>query len=320
MPVRHVQTSPIIKISRQPRTAAGRAILLFLRFVFGIAKIVRSEAGINPFIRIAVTPIRCNDTISLSVGRDVEFEVPISDPYWMHVALSGEYETDIYGFISSMKKSETLFIDCGANIGWWSIIANKSLGWKVVAIEAASHLVRRLEINAIQNNANIVVEQKAIWSKTGDFLQFATSEGSHAGGHICQIVAHISDSRLGVKEGVETITIDEAVNLSLTREIERIVIKVDVEGAETEALSGAVESIKSGAILIYEDHGSDFLCKASEAVFNQGCVVYALSVQEPTPCYSIADVRKLKTSRIRGYNFIAVGKESQFAKIPISLW
>lgn len=309
MAVRYMQASPIIKISRQPRTFAGRAVLLLLRFVFGLAKTVHFESGINPFIRIVIMPIRCNDTISLCFGPDLEFEVPISDPYWMHVALSGQYEPDIYWFIRSLKQIETLFIDCGANIGWWSLIANTSLCWNVIAIEAASHLVERIKINASNNRSNFTVLQRAVWFKAGEVLQFSTSTGSHAGGHISAVSSYVSDSRLSILEKVETTTIDNVVSGAMTKEIKRVIIKIDVEGAEDEAFAGAKSAIKNGALVIYEDHGSDATCKASVAAFKLGCVVYSLPLCIKSPCRSISEIRQVKRKKSIGYNFIAVNPD-----------
>ena len=88
-----------------------------------------------------------------------------------------------------------------------------------------------------------------------------------------------------------------------------MIVKLDVEGAEAQAVRGARDALHAGAILLYEDHGSDRECKATEAVLDMGLRVFALDPHKLSRLHTVADVRTRKSNAHSGYNFVAVRDE-----------
>ena len=56
------------------------------------------------------------------------------------------YEPETARMLDLVLDADTLFVDCGANIGWWSAIAARRIGapGRVIAIEASKSVFVRL--------------------------------------------------------------------------------------------------------------------------------------------------------------------------------
>jgi FkbM family methyltransferase len=83
-----------------------------------------------------------------------------------------------------LSHRETLFIDCGANIGWWSLLAEKRFDWHCIAVEAAPDVARKLERTGNPAALFFEIVNKAIWNREREGLQFLTRTDIHAGGHL----------------------------------------------------------------------------------------------------------------------------------------
>lgn len=138
-----------------------------------------------------------------------------------------------------------IFIDVGAHTGWYAIQAAKVIGsaGHVIALEPdetnRGHLERNLSLNGITNYTAI---SAAAWSKSGS-IRWSPGEVS---------VWNKIDETKG-SATVQTITLDElASQLSLSR---LDWIKLDIEGAEVDAIEGAEQVLKRfHPILFIEIH------------------------------------------------------------------
>lgn len=145
---------------------------------------------------------------------------------------------DHYEFLS--KTNNPTIIDCGANIGISALYFYKLFPEaNIIAVEADPDVAKICKDNLSQNNYNGEVISKAVWSNSNEQLSFG-KEGSDAGS-------------LFSKENcmmVDTIDIRE-----LLAQHEHIdLLKIDIEGAETEVIKRCKDSLSNVERVFVEFH------------------------------------------------------------------
>ena len=143
-----------------------------------------------------------------------------------------------YPFLMSKINKGDIVIDAGANIGMFSIMASILVGktGKVIAIEPDPENLKILKRNLELNNiSNIIIVDKALYSKSGERLNF------YQDGVMSRIL--LSDnSEPGNHIEVETITLDDIIsNINLHPKV----LKMDIEGAEKFALLSAQNTFQT---------------------------------------------------------------------------
>lgn len=162
---------------------------------------------------------------------------PAFDPYWSrYLWASAPYERDVEEIFRKIGRGRIL-VDCGANIGYWSVRASDFGIKQVVAIEANRELVPLLRENFRLNGIHGTVHHAAVYSISGQDL-FLDHTAAHAQGGI---------GECGMP--VRSITIMDAVKDVAPGQ--ELVVKLDVEGAEIPAFEGA-HGLED-AIFVYED-------------------------------------------------------------------
>lgn len=139
------------------------------------------------------------------------------------------------------------FIDAGANIGFYSVLASRIVGetGNVVAVEmmpeTASTLRRNLWLNDINN---VTVIERALSAELDQEVTAHVSEGHYGQASIATNLPLLS----GKKELVKTTT--------LARELSNIehvaLMKMDIEGVECEALQGAGDALAKITSILFE--------------------------------------------------------------------
>lgn len=275
---------------------------------------VRLRAALEPALAVLGACFGDSGKASIALGNEVTVELPLSDPYWLAAGLDGVYEPDLFNFFDRLSPQPTLLVDCGANIGWWCLLGEKRWGWSCIAIEAAAYLVERLHAARLANAASFEVMRRAVWKRDDDVLTFQTGARAHAGGHLRDVPGFVQGWRVPIAEQVRTVSSDSVVTRSTTgRKFDRIIVKLDVEGAECQAIEGAMGTLASGALLLYEDHGRDRTCAVTQLLLRTNFDVYSLD-PEVRPMYGISEVQALKKNRRKGYNFLAVSADTQAAQ------
>jgi FkbM family methyltransferase len=139
----------------------------------------------------------------------------------------GLYEFEEMSFLDDYLKNGDLFVDIGANIGAYSILA-ASKGAKVIAIEPIPSTFKILKKNILLNNfeASVDVYNKAI-SDEKEKLNF--SNNLDALNHVLTKSEHYPDII-----NISAIKLDEILNGRIPK-----FIKIDVEGFETKVVKGA---------------------------------------------------------------------------------
>ncbi|HXW35094.1 MAG TPA: FkbM family methyltransferase [Acidimicrobiales bacterium] len=159
--------------------------------------------------------------------------------------LHGVWETTVTGWLQSVLRPGQVFVDVGANIGYFSLLGSKLVGGdgRVVSVEAHPRLAELLRRNVILNDLrNVVTWQRAAWSEESTLkfhLRANFASNSSVGSLGSSGLSDHYDSEEIVE--VQGTTLDE-----LLRDVPRVdVIKVDVEGAEVRSFAGLQRTLES---------------------------------------------------------------------------
>jgi FkbM family methyltransferase len=147
----------------------------------------------------------------------------------------------IPGYIANYKLKEgDIVVDCGAYVGAFTLYAAKVVGFKgtVIAFEPDPLNYEKLLSNISLNNlTNVSAINKGVWSQN-TILAFNDSHNECA--HV------LLDNKAESKINVPVVSLDSELE---TLGIHRVdFIKMDVEGAEIEALKGAVRVLEHNDI------------------------------------------------------------------------
>jgi FkbM family methyltransferase len=158
----------------------------------------------------------------------------------------GLMEYDDMAFLLHFLQPNDLFIDIGANVGAYTILASSEINAKTIAIEPVPSTFKNLMDNILINQMQGKVKALNIGlgSKNGK-LKFTKSFDT---------VNHVATEN-------ETDTIDVDINTLdtiLSTEPSPILLKIDVEGFETEVLNGAEKTLSNISLkaIIIELNGS----------------------------------------------------------------
>ena len=173
------------------------------------------------------------------VGKHVTMRLDIDDILERHLFF-GSFEYIQKKIIIGFLHPGGTFLDIGANLGYYSLLASEKLGpsGKIMAFEPNPIIFRRLKEN-IQINKISMIEafNFALSDSEGEAFLFTPEVGSHG-------LSSIKDQVCGksTKHCIKTKRLDDI----LPNDIGKIdCIKMDVEGAELPVLRGAERIIKA---------------------------------------------------------------------------
>lgn len=246
-----------------------------------------------------------NDAVvDTSHGR---FLVPLGDGYAVKLLdPTYHYEPELEPYFAAAMRAGCAFLDGGANLGYWSVVASDECDepGRVVAVEPVPAIFDRLRENARLNADRFVCEQAALWSEPDVDLTMASHPQWHAGSSVLHGPRAAADGQYTTR--VPTTTIDRVARRYWPDE-RPLLIKLDVEGAESAALAGGEDTLANrDVVLIYEDHGSDPEHTSTRAVLEDlGFRVYACTGDGPVEISELDDVARIKTDTVHGFNFLA---------------
>ena len=152
------------------------------------------------------------------------------------IFLYGTYEFAATRFFKTFLKAGMAVADIGANVGYFSLVAAQLVeeSGDVYAFEPVPAIVKRLRRNVELNSFDRVqVHERAVAGDTGEHVFYESNLAENQG--VASLLP--GDSRRDVGFRVQTVSIDDFIQ-SL-REPRLDLIKIDVEGAETEVFAGA---------------------------------------------------------------------------------
>jgi FkbM family methyltransferase len=169
---------------------------------------------------------------------------------------TGCYECDLIPFTvqALQTRPNSLFLDIGSNMGLYALAA-AAVGREVVAFEPVTLSYRKICESVLANPgfADLVtLIPRAVSDLNGANVMFRFWTGNYAGITVKAAEQDVIDSNQ--VEGVEyarTVTVDslDTPELPLLPTDRPVVVKIDVEGFECNALLGAMEYLKRVEIL-----------------------------------------------------------------------
>lgn len=238
-------------------------------------------------------------TLQVRLNENAVFSFPFTDGYWsLLLDPHYSYERDIDLFFRSVTDADYTLIDCGANFGYWStLVTSRPYGaHRSIAIEPSSHNFAILSANARLNGERFQPMQYAIGAEAG------TARLSGAKHEAMTIAGDAADG-----EEVAVIPLDSLIDSPLDPS-GRYVIKLDVEGVESEALRGAKRLLETDCVLICEDHGSDRNHTISRYILaNTGLKLFCFDpmTRRFEHLEEVSALDRIKASTNWGYNILA---------------
>jgi FkbM family methyltransferase len=198
----------------------------------------------------AVRSMLAERDITVRLNDDAQFAFPYGDGYWtLLLDRTYSYEHDIDMFFQGIADVDYTLVDCGANYGYWSVLAtSKPYGaHRAISIEPSSRNFARLANNAKINGNRFRPLQRAIGEKPGIARLSGTKHEALS----------ITGGDTTVGEEVAVIALDTLIDENMITALGRYVVKLDVEGVEVQAMRGGERLLKSDCVLICEEHGND---------------------------------------------------------------
>jgi FkbM family methyltransferase len=220
------------------RPAAWRSMRLVMRSVYG-----QIHWALRPDVPICY---RIPSGGLLLLERDHSF----TQAFWPGV---DQYEPDVRAALLHFLKPGDVFVDCGANIGYFSVLAGHLVSpmGKVIAIEANPLTQPLLDRNLRLNGFGKIV-RCALASSAGDLELFMPRAGdAYSSMRTGGLVTGTDIKRFPVPGR----TLDEVVSsLSLQR---LDLIKIDIEGAELDVLRSAKRVMRELRPMIICEYGAN---------------------------------------------------------------
>ena len=160
----------------------------------------------------------------------------------------GLHDFDEMGFLLHYLRPGDVFVDVGANVGSYTLLASAEIGARTVAIEPVPSTFLALKANLKLNGLERLVDARNVG--------LAGEKGSLRFTRTLDTVNHVAtpDDADAIEVAIETL--DDLAPLG--SDTDSALIKIDVEGYETEVLRGGRRTLEHPSVkaLIIELNGS----------------------------------------------------------------
>jgi len=246
-----------------PLRVGGRRTINYLRRLRNWRAVLREVKGVTPadeeIIRQSARIGKRNAIRSLDTWRDPV----LVDDATVRLDGIGEFairgnSDDLFAILPSRERAVVaafrrilqpgcLFVDAGANIGFFTLLGARLVGdeGRVIAIEMMPDTAERLRANVARNaTTNITIAECALSNRSGEEVRAAMPENQYARASIAEAPAP------GQREvSVLTKTLDDLL-ADVPEQID--LIKMDLEGAEPMAIAGAEQTLARTRFVIFE--------------------------------------------------------------------
>ena len=154
----------------------------------------------------------------------------LDDADSLNLSIHGQHEPDTTALLESVVRDGDTVLDIGAHIGYFTLLMARLTGesGRVIAFEAHPDNAALLRKTIAESgHTNVVIENKAVTSRTGPLLLFAAREGT-----VDHRTIDVFEDRGRI--GVEGVALDDYFPAHAKVDV----IKMDIQGAEGHALVG----------------------------------------------------------------------------------
>ena len=257
--------------------------------------------GFSVLAKIARSAFPSKRSVQATLSHDTIFEFPYGDAYWGCLLSNTQtYTPHITKFLKSIRDIDYAFIDCGANYGYMSaLVTGGEYGSRpAIAIEADQRSFTLLKRNQKLNNQRFDILHNAVFSSSGKIVNIYGKK------HEARSILPDSGSPSG--ETVTTLKLDELQDWYNKTKQSKLLLKLDIEGVEIEAIKGAENLIKDNTLIMFECHGNDPTHEVTRHFMNQlDMPIFFPDKKGCRPIKSIAELDDIKRNRRTGYDFLA---------------
>lgn len=195
--------------------------------------------------------------VSKFINQKVDISLDISKRTQRQIFISKIYEPHITNYLKDHLKNSDIFIDVGANVGYYTLLASDILSnsGEVLSFEPEPENLNCLRKNT-STRKNVRVFGIALAAESGEGLLYLNPENE--GGHSMK---HNFSNFCGSKEFSQYIVqkskLDDLFFSSKYTNKKNIIIKIDVEGYELDVLTGMEQLLSSNKEI-------EILCEVSE--------------------------------------------------------
>ena len=236
--------------------------------------------------------------IAIKLNPDATFEFPYGDGYWSKLLnRSYCYEDELELLFRDSAGVDYTLIDCGANFGYWSVlISSRPYGsHRVIAIEPSSQNFAKLKHNAEINGGRFEIIECAIGAARGTARLSGTEHEALS----------IAGDPGGGGEDVPVIALDDLFDDGKISPDGKYMVKLDVEGAEIEAIKGGTRLLQGDSVWLCEEHGNDPDHMVSRYILEQTpleLIVYDPRSNRLENVTELSILDRIKVSSHVGYN------------------
>ena len=267
--------------------------------------------GLSIAQRLLRSVLPSDRNVEAELLPDTKFLFPYGDAYWaILLDNSSTYSPEMEKFLIALKDVDYSFIDCGANYGYMSaIMTSETFGKKpTIAIEADPGTHKILLSNAEVNQQRFETLNRAVFSVSGEMVNM--SDAKHEARSILDDDGNVIDGN------VETVALDDLFDWVDAQNTELVMLKLDVEGVEIDAMKGAKKLLEKNLVVLFEDHAADLTHETSKYFFETlGMRVFHPEGGSCKEMKSLDDIAAVKTNPRIGYDFVATNSPQWLEKI-----